>query len=517
MSSEIYTPSPWGARYHDTTADEVLGGGSAGPGKTACLIADPLKQIVTEHNRTRLPKDHPDYLEPGMSKGWALYLRRLNVTLDQIILRAKRMYQQIDPSIHWDAEHSTMVFPRCGYRYQFGHCKDPNDWERYFSNEYTELMLDEANQFLEVQYDWLTTRVRTDDHVLMNMLKIRLMSNPVVQLEEQSVVIRDPFWLRRLFVDPYKRRGLYPWCGRDNPETGKKGVVLTKKVTRGDGSVAKTTRLYLPAWLSDNPNKAFRDSFERQLLTKKPHVRRALIGGDWYSTASGFYADSWIESMHICQPFQIPDEWPVFRAMDWGFKKHGCIYWAALDPEGTLYVFREYTFRGRSATQVAERVKEIEKDEGLWKKGRSIVHGPADTQLWEARGDSGLSKAEEFAKVGVMWVPADKRSRARNAERLLIRLDDHDNGSTTPGIVFFSSCERAIGTIPAIPTSPGNPDEPMDGGEDHWHDAILYLCSYVSRRDAWQRPNQGDEEFDEDFDDDAPPRQRGYDGYGGTA
>ena len=32
MDRSIYTPSPWSSRFHTNTADEVLGGGSAGPG-----------------------------------------------------------------------------------------------------------------------------------------------------------------------------------------------------------------------------------------------------------------------------------------------------------------------------------------------------------------------------------------------------------------------------------------------------------------------------------------------------
>ncbi len=38
----LYTPSPWSARFHQTTANEVLGGGSAGPGKSLSLLWDPI-------------------------------------------------------------------------------------------------------------------------------------------------------------------------------------------------------------------------------------------------------------------------------------------------------------------------------------------------------------------------------------------------------------------------------------------------------------------------------------------
>ncbi len=44
-----YTPSAWGAAYHSLPYDQVLGAGSAGPGKTTVLIWEPLAQIITEH------------------------------------------------------------------------------------------------------------------------------------------------------------------------------------------------------------------------------------------------------------------------------------------------------------------------------------------------------------------------------------------------------------------------------------------------------------------------------------
>jgi hypothetical protein len=118
-------------------------------------------------------------------------------------------------------------------------------------------------------------------------------------------------------------------------------------------------------------------------------------------------------------------------------------------------VFRELYFSKRRVSQVAERVKEIEIEEGLWdtKANRSTITGPADTQLWEDRGDSvGVTKAQEFASVGIPWVRADKRSRQRNAERLYDLLCDHNDGATNPGIVFFDTCRKILTTLPAIPS-----------------------------------------------------------------
>ncbi len=478
MKESLYEPSPWQSLFHTVeNVDELLGAGSAGPGKSFCLLMDPLSKIVQEHKRCE-DKNHPHHIPFGYSAGWALHLRREFSMLEQTIGRAHRVFTALDPGCRWDSSSHTFVFTS-GYRYQFGHCQHREDFVRYMSNEYDHIMYDEANQFLEEQYEQINSRLRSSDPMLSKQLKVRLMSNPVLNLGSSNVAVDDPFWLRRRFVDPA-------------PE-GK--VRLTRKLTRPDGRVEKYTIMYLPAKLQENPDKAFVDSYERTLISKKAHIRRALLDGDWYVTAGAFFGEDWEPARHICKPFKIPKDWPQFRSMDWGYKNPGCIYWCAVDPEDTLYFHREYTFQGKSAAEVAKNVRPIEESLGLWQGKYSRITGPADTQLWELRGESGMSKASEFAVNGVNWSRADKKSRRRNAERLLDRLRARGPG----GIVFFDTCRMAIRTIPSIPTSQTSSEEPMDGGEDHWLDSAVYACSHASRgKDAIAVVPDEDEDWGEE-------------------
>jgi len=534
VEPSLYTPSPWQSRFHALQVDEALGAGAAGPGKTLTLVMDPLEQIVVEHTRCTKRFDHTNdvmvkwaneaglrrgvtdpvppfskaeleqfwredcYHEAGASVGWALHLRRLSKMLDQTVERFKRIYGRIDPQMHWNEQKLTATFSS-GYHMQFGHCKDRDDYAQYYSSEFTAIYFDELVQFLESQYDQITSRLRASDWIMRRMLRIRSMSNPMVKREaNEDFVVENPYWVRDLFVEPA-------------PEGN---TILKKKIRMQDGEIRWKTRIYLPAKLSDNPDAEFRKDYEQRLRGMKAHMRAALLEGDWYFSADGFFAEDWNPNIHVCEPFAIPDDWQIFRSMDWGYKKPGTIGWGALDPEGTLFVFREYTFKGKTATEVAKRALELEDDEGLLKNGRSTISGPADTQLWEERGSQAMSMAEEFALQGMNWVPADKKSRRRNAQLLLGRLKDHDDGRSAPGIVFFRTCKNCLRTIPSIPTDPGDTECPMDGGDDHWLDMVLYLCAYVSRRDKWARRETDDDDFK---DDPEQPGNGGYDGYGGVA
>lgn len=502
--SAPYVASDWGARYHALPHDEALGAGAAGPGKTVCLVMDPFSQIFVEHQRC----SNPDYVPPGftspmpidwgMSKGWALYLRRSSPMLKGALDYAKRTFPQIDPGVTFKDDPAEFTFST-GFRYQMDHCKDPDSWQKYQGFELTQINFDELVQFNEEQYDQIGARSRTDDPVLDTMRKVRAMSNPLTSSENMDgVSMRDPHWVRNRFVRPA-------------PEGG---VTLFRTLEGDDGEKFEHTFIYLRATLDDNPNKSFVRSYKKVLMKEKPHIRAAYLYGSWEITAGSFFGDIWDERIHTCRPFKIPRDWRRFRSMDWGFKAPGCVHWWALDPDGTLFCEREYTFQGKFAVDVAKRIREIEQDEGLWVGKRSGITGPADTQIWERRGATGKGIAEEMAEVGVGWLQAEKKSRERNFQRVYTRLAEHQEHTTVPGLVFFHNCRRAIQSIPALQTDRDNPEEPMDGGDDHWPDSVAYACAFASHGPSGI-PRKRKDEWEQD-DHKAQRKDRGRYGYGGS-
>jgi hypothetical protein len=498
MSVEVpnlYAPSAWGSKFHRLKHNEALGAGSAGPGKSLVLLMDPVEQVYVEHERCMNP-NNPFHIPWGSSTGWALHLRRTRPMLEPTIKRAHRIFNAIDPAVKWNENKMTFTF-KSGYLVQFAHCHDDNDWENYLSFEFTHIAYDELIQFQEEQYDQINTRLRSSDPVLRKMLKIRSMSNPLMSKRKgENFSVKNTNWVRDRFVKPAPNGN----------------VTLKKSIPMDDGTFEKWTYIYLPAKLSDNPNPQFRRDYELQLQKSKPHIRQALLRGDWYITAGSFFAEEWNESLHITAPFDIPDDWPKWRSMDWGFKLPGCVHWWAMDDDGNIFCVREMKFQGMTDEEVAEAIIQVEQGLG-WGKGRtSRLTGPADTQLWEQRGDTGKSKAQAMADKGVYWVKADKRSRLRNAELLTSRLKDHDGGTTTPGIVFFNTCQEILTLLPAIQTSDKNSEEPADGNDDHPFDSVLYSCAYASHG----KEGLGWSEKDEDDDDfpDKRPADKGNWGYG---
>lgn len=417
--------------------------------------------------------------------------------LELTIRRSHQLFKKIDPGAKWNDEKHEWVFST-GFIYQFGHCKDPGDWEQYQSNQYTWIGYDELVQFTEEQYDQINTRLRSSDPVLRRMLRIRAMSNPMMKKEGQQFTVTDPNWVRRLFVDP----------APNGKET------LKRQVKMSDGTVEWKTRIYLPAKLSDNPDPEFRRSYEFNLASAKPHIKQALLFGNWYVTAGSFYGDVWNQNLHIVKAFAIPPDWRRFRSMDWGFKSFGCIGWYAMDEDENLYKEFELTFREKTDIEVAKMIRTIEEELDLWEGRRSLISGPADPQLWEKRGESAKTKADVMLDNGVEWFPAGK-DRQASCMRLWKQLA-HDEGTRQPGLVFFDGCcPRTVSTLPMIQTSDKNAEEAADGGEDHWHDETRYAVDYASGgRSALPRVLR---KKDLDEPDDGPvkkKRRKGF-GYGG--
>lgn len=483
MNDVVYKASEWGNRFHNLRTNEALGAGSAGPGKTWVLIADPLQQIMIEHLRCARPNachepfcqksgcsdsSHRHPIEWGSSVGWALHLRRLFPMLETTLVRCQQLFPKIDEGVNWNQQKHIFTFSS-GYRFQLGHCKNDDDWILYHSQEFTHIAWDELVQFNEEQYEQINSRLRTSDPVLVQMLKVRAMSNPMMQRQRgEDFAIKDFHWVRRRFVDPEPAGN----------------VVLKRSMKRqSDGVEFTRSRVYMSAKLSDNPDREFAKRYEEELMDKPTHIREALLNGNWYITADSFFGEDWNENLHVIEPFKVPGDWPQFRMLDWGFKKHGAMYWGALDEDHNLYLTREMWFRNMTAKVVAKRIAGYEKTVGLWDRGRSGIPGVADTQLWERRGDVGKSKAAEMAAEGITWYPADKHnhSRERNAERISAMLRDHDHGTSRPGLMIFRTCRNLRRTLPGLPIDPENTSQPLKGGDDHGYDAICYGSQRISQ------------------------------------
>ena len=215
------------------------------------------------------------------------------------------------------------------------------------------------------------------------------------------------------------------------------------------------------------------------------------------------FADVWHESIHVIEPFPIPQGWKggwyVDRGFDWGSSAPFATLWFAEAngetitlpgsearswPKGTLFVIAEdYGWNGKPneglrLTNVAMAQRVLAKEKAMNMSGQ-IKPGPADDMIYDVI--DGKSIATEMAGVGVRWERATKGPGSRVTGWKMI-YDRLVAGTKTPmenpGLFIFSTCPQLIRTLPGLPRDPKDPDDVDSASEDHLADTLRYRLLY---------------------------------------
>ena len=268
---------------------------------------------------------------------------------------------------------------------------------------------------------------------------------------------------------------------------------------KNDNVLALTTDYRCNEWLSDDDRRMFAD-----MEITDPERYKVAGLGEW-GIASGQFFRMWRESLHVVEPFAIPDGWQKFRAMDWGSARPYCVLWFAVDYDGNLYAYRElYGYGGKpnvgtleTAKEVGARIAEVED------RRENVRGGGLDNACWARTGVTGPTIAEELNaelyKHGLITFGKSSKGRVEGANALKQRLigNKQADGSYKPAIYFFRNCIHLIRTLPMLAHDGSNPETYDTKGEDHATDAAVYAClsrpwtparpQEEKKQDAWQK------------------------------
>jgi Terminase large subunit, T4likevirus-type, N-terminal len=341
------------------------------------------------------------------------------------------------------------------------HMQHEHDTDRIQGAEIHVALIDELTHFTRYQYNFIRSRVRmagltVPPHLDGLFPRILTASNPGGPGHS---------WVRELFVDSA------PW-----------GTIWQAPLEEGG-----LTTQFIPARLTDNPTLMQEDPTYADRLRglSSPELVRAMLEGDWNAMIGGMVDDVFSPQWHVLEPFPIPSAWPVRRAFDWGSSRpYACGWWAHSDgestpadgriyPKGTRFlVMEDYGWNGKADTglrltnsQIAQRLKAIEDDSPL--RGR-VLAGPADASIFDVV--NGTSIAQEMARHGVSWYPAQKGpgSRRQGAQMIRQRLQaSRQYPLEEPGLYIFNTCRQWLRTVPVVPRDPRNPDDADSDSEDH--------------------------------------------------
>jgi phage terminase large subunit len=229
-----------------------------------------------------------------------------------------------------------------------------------------------------------------------------------------------------------------------------------------------------------------------------------LADGKWVS-AEGVIYDGFDATVHLLDRFPIPDDWPRFWAVDFGFTNPFVCQWWAMDPDGRMYLYREIY---RTQRLVEDHAKDIigavSRRDPEYVHPDSLERLPFHGRVWsepkpraiicdhDAEGRATLAKhlglntkaAMKTVTEGIqaaqarLKVAGDGKPRLFLLRDAVVRVDKALAEAGKP----TSSVQEILGYVWA---DTKKKEEPVKEG-DHGMDAMRY---FVADRDLAPRPN----------------------------
>lgn len=236
---------------------------------------------------------------------------------------------------------------------------------------------------------------------------------------------------------------------------------------------------FLPALPQDNPHLP--DSYYTTLQSLPEALRKAYLEGNW-DIFEGQYFSEWNSEVHTRPPFAIPESWPKYRAYDHGREAPACCKWYAVDPDGRVWVYREFYKAGMNVDQIAQEISKMS-------AGEQYQYSVADPSIFSNMGFvdkfGGQTIAETFSRYGIQFIPASNR---RVDGWAIMHQYLHWDTHTLPKMMYFKTCYNSLRTIPALIHDDKHPEDLDTRGEDHAADPDRYFLMSLHERVPGDRP-----------------------------
>jgi PBSX family phage terminase large subunit len=244
------------------------------------------------------------------------------------------------------------------------------------------------------------------------------------------------------------------------------GPINTIEALKGEHHIVTTTSLenpYLP------------DGYVDSMIQQYPEewVKRYVFGS--FDTFSGLIYHEFRDAKpYVVPAYELPDDWYRFVAMDYGYRNPTAALWAAVSPEGRVYVYDEFYASNKLVSEIAEIVQ-------AKSKGQNIQQWLIDPSTRNRQGVTGVSVIDEFAKYGLFMRPANNDVRAGiNRVKEKFKLVDG-----VPNLVIFSKCVNLRTELGEyrwkdlkVGATQDAPEKPVKRN-DHSCDALKYMISYI--------------------------------------
>lgn len=464
----VWAPQPGSQQiFLECPTIEVLYEGQRGPGKTDALIMDFCQDVGK-----------------GYGAEWrGILFRRTYPELQDVIDKSKKWIPMIWPGAFFNESKNFWEWPT-GEKLFFRHFNKPVDYWSYHGHAYPWIGWEELTSW-------------PDDKCFKSMFSCSRSTKVGMPRKIRSTT--NPYgvghnWVKMRYGLPIALgRTLGPLIVGEVDEDG-----YTEPPRRAIRGVLAENRILLHA----DPH--YPDKIAA--AANSPQQRKAWLLGDWDIVAGGMFDDVWLPSLHVVEPFVIPNEWKMSRSFDWGSTKPFSVgWWAESDgsdvhtPSGWVSTVRGDLFRtaewygwnGKANEGLkllnTEIAKGIVERQIAMKIQNRVLAGPAGSDVFSQANNTSIAKdmkqpirlnGKQYP--GVDWIRADNRpgSRVAGWSVLRSRLKDSKRPEKAarelPGLFVFSHCDQFLRTFPVLTRCAKNMDDVDTESEDHIGDEVRY-------------------------------------------
>lgn len=413
-------------KFIKSDAFETLFGGAAGGGKSYGQLVDALLYAL------KYPKSKQ------------IIFRSTFADLEKSLIRVSLDIYPLSIADYNSSKH-TWKFNN-GSIIDFGYIQYEKDVYQYQSAEYDVIRFDELTHFTEFMYTYMISRCRGANTYPK---RIKSSTNP------GGV---GHAWVKERFID-----------------IGEPNVIHNCKLETGE----EVTRIFIPSLVTDNKFMLEYDpDYIKRLDALPEKERKALKYGDW-DIYDGMFFPEFKRSIHVVEPFKIPDNWNRYIAMDYGLDMFAVLF-VAIDTKGKAYVYNEIHKPNLIVSEAVQTLKSY-----MRQNKYKYIYAPPD--LWNRNRDTGKSTAELFWEGGVDLTKASNNRIAgwlNVKEWLRVKKVRHEQTGELyedSDLKIFSNCLNLIKYLPQLQHDEKNPNDVATEPHEPTHitDALRYFC--VSR------------------------------------
>lgn len=236
---------------------------------------------------------------------------------------------------------------------------------------------------------------------------------------------------------------------------------------------------FVQSFASDNPYLA--KDYVDMLDTLPEDRKQALKYGNW-NIFQGQFFTTFAESIHKCDPPQLPMQVIRWRSVDWGSNAPASVHWWAYY-KGKLWTYRELYVTGHTAASLAKLiVANSPPDE-------TVACTVGDPSMFNRSGSDGRRISDVMAAGGVPIIPGNN-DRIAGWDRMKIWLKPYDEVDTATGRLtrtahwqISSACPNLLRTLPMMVYDKNKPEDLDTKGEDHAVDESRYLMQFLQLPD----------------------------------